>query len=78
MDVIICGDANMDKSNINNRYSTNLLKNGYEEMAKINLSFAESAIATDASELLSYETDLGNGNLQLRNYFNMESDDFGD
>lgn len=68
----------MDNRIRNNRYSTNRLKSGYEEMATINLSFAESGIATDTRELLSYEANLGNDKLQIENYFNMESDDFDD
>ena len=44
----------MNKRVVNNRYSRNILKNGYEEMAKINLSYAESGIVVDSSELISF------------------------
>lgn len=36
-------------------YNVNALKNGYEAMAKINLSFAEESMAVDHDQLVTYE-----------------------
>jgi len=42
------------------QYSNKQLKYGYEAMGKINLNFAESGLAGDAKDLVSYETQLVN------------------
>jgi len=42
------------------QYSNSQLKNGYEEMGKINLGFAESGLEGDAKDLVSYESQLVN------------------
>lgn len=46
------------------KYSDNVLKNGYEAMAKINLGYAESALLGDTQDLISYEEVLKNNSLQ--------------
>lgn len=40
------------------QYSTKQLKSGYEAMGQINLRFAESGLAGDARDLVSYESRL--------------------
>lgn len=60
------------------RYNRSVLKEGYEEMAKINLSYAESGLASDQNDLLSYETSLSRDEIKLINYSNVESDSFDD
>ena len=52
------------------RYSDAVLKSGYEEMAQINLGFAESGMVSSTDDLMSYEKTLVN---QM-----MERDDFVD
>lgn len=54
------------------KYNDSVLKNGYEEMAKINLGFAESGLLGDAQDLVSYEKNLAN-NLLIQ-----EGDNFDD
>ena len=51
-------------------YNDAILKSGYEEMAQINLGFAESGMSSSTDDLMSYEKRLVN---QL-----MERDDFVD
>lgn len=65
------------ESNIN-QYNTNILKKGYKEMAKINLSFAESSMAVDNINLFIYEEILVNDNLFMKSYFDLEGDDLDD
>ena len=40
------------------QYSNQQLKTGYEAMGQINLGYAESGIAGDARDLVSYESQL--------------------
>jgi hypothetical protein len=40
------------------KYNDAVLKSGYEEMAQINLGFAESGLRRDADDFMSYEKDL--------------------
>lgn len=40
------------------KYDAQVLKNGYEAMAKINLGYAEAALKGDAKDFMSYEQEL--------------------
>lgn len=52
------------------KYDANVLKNGYEAMAKINLTYAEAALSGDSKDLRSYEEIL-----KVNNFMGEEIDD---
>lgn len=52
-------------------YNDAVLKSGYEEMAQINLGFAESGMSATTDDLMSYEK-------TLMNQVMMERGDFDD
>ena len=51
------------------KYNDAVLKSGYEEMAQINLGFAESGIKGSADDLLTYEKILAANVLMERDEF---------
>lgn len=57
------------KRRSNYRYNDAVLKNGYEEMAQINLGFAESDMTCATEDYISYEKVLAENTIMGRDGF---------